>query len=143
MVSNDGDNNRLRLINRRNTLVGTTIRAHGRANVAVKKAMFVASAAVDSYHIVKAIHTDCTTKRNRLPGKRTIKTSASVGGSWTFGTLGAAAGTGVGTLFGGIGAVPGGIIGEIIGSHIGSYTAEKIVDNFVSSESEGESEDED
>jgi hypothetical protein len=140
MASDDDDYDRLLFINPRNSF-GIITTEGRRALAVVKKGMTVASVAMDGYRIGRAFHTDCTTTRNRRPGKRTIRAAVSAGGGWTGSTLGSAIGTGVGALFGGVGAVPGGIIGGVIGSLGVSFTAEKLVDEFVSSDSEDEDED--
>jgi len=110
MATDDDDNNRLSFINPRYSL-GIITKENGKALVVVIKDMLVASAAMDAYQLGRAIYTDYRTTRNRRPGRRTNRASASVVGGWTGSTLGSAIGTGFGPLFGGFGAVPGGIIG--------------------------------
>ena len=79
MATDDDDNNRLPFINPRYSL-GIITKEGGKALVVVKKGVIVVSAAIDVYRIGRAIHTDCRKTRNRRPGKRTIKASASVFG---------------------------------------------------------------
>lgn len=95
------------------------------------KVVFGVTIAVDAIHIGRAIHTDCTTARNRRPGKHTAKASAKVARGWALSSVGSAAGTTVGTMFGGIGAVPGGIIGGWVGSFAGSVISDVIMDRFL------------
>ena len=92
MATDDDDNNRLPFINPRYSF-GIITKEGGKTLVVVRKGVVVVSAAIDVYRIGTAIRTDCRETRNRSPGKRTIKASASVFGGWTGSTLGGAIGT--------------------------------------------------
>ncbi|XP_069680861.1 uncharacterized protein C13G5.2-like isoform X1 [Periplaneta americana] len=96
---------------------------------AVGKVALVAAVAVDTYRICNAIDEDCKKTKKKRPGKRTIKTGASVAGGWGGGFVGAVAGNFagarigglIGSLFGGVGALPGAAIGAFVGSVVGGF----------------------
>ena len=65
----------------------------------IGKGLFVAQVAIDTYHICKAIYTDCTKTKKKRPGKRTLKATAMVAAGWTCSTVGSTVGTGIGAAF--------------------------------------------
>jgi len=91
------------------------------------KALFVAQVAIVTYLIGKAIYIDCTITKKELPGKRKLRTTASVAAGWTS----SAVGVGIGVAFGGFGALPAAVIGETIGLYVGTALAEKFVNRFL------------
>ena len=110
----------------------------------LRRAGFITGIAADTYKVSEAIYTDCTKRKKKRPGKRTVRAVASVAGGRTAAVAGSTAGAYVGgtigAAFGGAGAVPGavigGAIGGIVGSIGGSTAAEAAVNEVVSSDSE-------
>jgi hypothetical protein len=118
-------------------------------------AFLIACIVFDTYRVAAAVGRDV--KRRGKLGKRSAKTTASIGSSWVVstagvyggGVTGAWVGGSVGSAFGGVGAVPGaaigsligGLIGGVIGTFLGKTAGEAAVD-IIAGGSDSESDDE-
>ncbi|MEA4968934.1 MAG: hypothetical protein VB051_00225 [Candidatus Pelethousia sp.] len=106
------------------------------------KALAVAGVVLDAYELGSTIYVDLNDEDKKL-GKKTLKTSVGIGGSWVGGLagakLGAMGGSAIGTFFcPGLGTAIGGIIGGVGGGITGALGARALGEHIVDKTYKGE-----